>query len=110
MRVLLDESVPRRFGFLLEGHFVRTVQQQGWSGLKNGVLLATASPLFDVLVTADKNMCYQQNPAGLAMTVVALAAHNNRLETLAELVPRLLSLLEEPLDKVFMCLEISGAG
>ncbi len=60
MRVLLDESIPRRFGFLLTGHYVRTVQHCGWSGLKNGELLRVAQADFDVLVTADQNMQYQQ--------------------------------------------------
>ena len=82
MRVLLDASVPRRFGFLLEGHFVRTVQHCGWSGLKNGELLRAAQADFDVLVTADQNMQYQQNPNTLPIPVVVLTANSNRLESL----------------------------
>ncbi len=94
MRVLLDESVPRRLGFLLESHHVRTVQQQNWAGLKNGELLRTASQTFDVLVTADQNIQYQQNPQSLPMPVIVLVAANNRLETLTPLLPKLLSAIE----------------
>lgn len=93
MRVLLDESVPRRFGFLLGDHFVRTVQLCGWSGLKNGELLRAASVEFDVLVTADQNIQYQQNSALLPIPVVVLVAKNNRQETLQPLLPKLLDVL-----------------
>ena len=72
MRVLLDESIPRKFGLEIPGHFVQSVHQRGWAGLKNGELLRTASAEFDVLVTGDRNLEYQQNPATLAMAVVVL--------------------------------------
>lgn len=93
MRVLLDESVPRRFGFLLDGHFVRTVQQSGWGGLRNGELLRAASNDFDVFVTADRNMQYQQNPETLPIAVVVLIARTNRLDDLQTVVPGLLARL-----------------
>jgi predicted nuclease of predicted toxin-antitoxin system len=103
MRVLLDESVPRRLGFLLEGHYVRTVQRCGWSGLKNGDLLRTAQAHFDVLVTADKNMQYQQNPRQLPIPVVMLSAGNNRLESFQPLVPELLAVLADVKPGEFRC-------
>lgn len=59
MRILLDESLPRRIGNDLIGHEVQTVQQRGWSGLKNGELLRKASEEFDVLITGDQNLEYQ---------------------------------------------------
>ena len=58
MRILLDESLPRRLGFELAGHDVSTVQQAGWTGLKNGELLRQAKGQFDVLVTGDQNIQY----------------------------------------------------
>lgn len=103
MRVLLDESVPRRLGFLLEGHFVRTVQHCGWAGLKNGELLRTAQAEFDVLVTADKNMRYQQNSELLPIPVVVLMAGNNRLESFLPLVPELLTVLADVQPGQFRC-------
>lgn len=81
MRILLDESVPRKLGFALPGHYVRTVQFMGWSGLVNGKLLAVASKDFDVLVTGDRNMAYQQSSVSLPMSVVVLVAPNNKLES-----------------------------
>lgn len=105
MRILLDESLPRKLGFLLPGHFVRTVVQMGWSGLSNGHLLQTAAPHFDVLVSGDKNMQYQQNEASLPMLVITLAATSNRLENLLPLVPDLLALLENPAGKRFYCIK-----
>jgi len=93
MRIQLDESVPRRLGFELAGYFVRTVQQIGWAGLKNGGLLQKAREQFDVLVTADQNIQYQQAPASLPLPVVVLVASNSRLETLRPLIPALLAVL-----------------
>ena len=103
MRVLLDESVPRRLGFLLEGHFVRTVQRCGWSSLKNGDLLRIAQTDFDVLVTADKNMQHQQNPKLLPIPVAMLIASNNRLESFQPLVPELLAALADVKPGEFRC-------
>ena len=67
MRVLHDESVPGRLGLLLVGHAANTVQRKGWAGIKNGSLLALAAAEFDVLLTADKGIEYQQNIASLPL-------------------------------------------
>jgi len=93
MRILLDESLPRRLSRALADHEVQTVAEVGWSGTKNGKLLALASAQFDVFVTADRNLQYQQNLAALPVAVVVLVAHDNRLETLLPLVPELLTCL-----------------
>jgi predicted nuclease of predicted toxin-antitoxin system len=89
MRILLDESLPRRLSHALAGHAVSTVVEAGWSGVKNGRLLALAAAQFDVFVTADRNLQYQQNIAALPLAVVVLVAHDNRLATLLPLVPDL---------------------
>ena len=94
MRVLLDESLPRKLALALTGHVAQTVQQRGWAGLKNGELLRKASAEFDVVVTGDQNLEYQQNPATLPIAVVGLIAVNNRFETLRPLVPALLETLQ----------------
>ena len=93
MRILLDESIPRRLSRALTGHKVSTVVQAGWPGVKNGKLLALAAEQFDVFVTADRNLQYQQNLAALPLAVVILVAHDNRLPTLLPLVPELLACL-----------------
>jgi predicted nuclease of predicted toxin-antitoxin system len=95
MRVLLDESVPRRLGFALADHFVRTVQQVGLQGYANGELLRAAAKDFDVLISGDTNMSYQQNQSLLPMTVIVLQAQNNKLESFLPLVPRILGELEQ---------------
>ena len=88
MRVLLDESLPRRLRSLFTEHNVQTVPEQGWSGKTNGELLDLAEADFDVFVTADQNLQYQQNLQGRALPIIVLAAHTNRYEDLAPLIPR----------------------
>lgn len=94
MRLLLDESLPRQLARHLEGHETQTVQKQGWAGLKNGVLLRAAAAEFDVFVTGDQNLQFQQNFAGLSLAVIVLVAFNNRLATLLPLVPEILRVLQ----------------
>jgi len=73
MRVLFDQATPVPIRRYLEGHEVRTTAQQAWDTLKNGELLAAAeADGFDVLLTTDKNMPYQQNLAGRKIAVVVL--------------------------------------
>ena len=79
MRLLLDESVPRRLRRSLLVHDVRTVVEMGWSGVRNGKLLLLAATAFDAFVTVDKNLPYQQNPATLPIAVVVLDAASNEL-------------------------------
>ena len=95
MRILLDESLPRR----LARHFpadyiVNTVQEQGWSGKKNGELMRLAETDFDVFITMDRGIEYQQNLAGFNLAVILLRAVSNRLADLLPLVPELLTALE----------------
>jgi predicted nuclease of predicted toxin-antitoxin system len=87
MRILLDEDLPRRLGKYLEGHEVSTVQKCGWSGVKNGKLLALAATQFDVFLTMDSNLEYQQNLKTLPVAVLVLLAVSNRIEHLLPLVP-----------------------
>ena len=95
MRILLDESVPGRLGALLVGHSVVTVQGRGWASIQNGKLLALAAGEFDVLLTADKGMAYQQNPATLPVSILIVLARSNRIEDLTVAVPAILSSLAE---------------
>jgi predicted nuclease of predicted toxin-antitoxin system len=75
VRVLLDEQLPRHLARDLTGHQVRTVQQEGWAGLTNGELLQRAADsAFDVFVTADQNLEFQQNLTRARLGVVVLVA------------------------------------
>ena len=60
-RVLFDENLPRKLRREISNAIVRTVQEQNWAGVRNGELLRRASQQFDVLLTADQRLCYQQN-------------------------------------------------
>lgn len=90
MRVLLDESLPRPLAELLAGHEARTVAQAGWRGVENGALLRRAADSFDVVLTADQNIEFQQNLRTLPVAVIVLVAESNRIEALAPLVPKIL--------------------
>ncbi len=77
MLVLIDESLPKQLASALPGHNARTVVQMGWSGIGNGELLRRAAAAgFEVLLTADRNLEFQQNIAhmGLGVIVVRVAA------------------------------------
>ena len=95
MRILLDESVPSRLERLLSGHDAISVQRRGWAGIKNGRLLALAATEFDVLLSADKGIEYQQNLATLPIAVLIVLAHSNRMEHMAPLVPIILKALDD---------------
>jgi predicted nuclease of predicted toxin-antitoxin system len=90
VRLLLDESIPRRLARHLTGVEVDTVYDRKWSGLTNGELLRAAEPDYDVFVTVDQNLQYQQNLQGFQIRVAVLAARTNRLDDLLPLVPELL--------------------
>jgi hypothetical protein len=93
MRILLDESLPQELKFELAGHTVHTVQEMGWSGVKNGELLLRAIEHFDIFLTADQNLQFQQNLSALPIAVAVLIAKNNRINALRPLIPELLASL-----------------
>lgn len=96
MRILLDECVPRRLKRSLRGqHVVFTVPEAGLRGLKNGELLRRVDGQFDVLITTDKSIQYQQNLAVYAMAFVLLRAKSNDIADIEPLVPKLLMQLDE---------------
>jgi Domain of unknown function (DUF5615) len=95
MRVLLDEDLPRRLAELLVGHEVSTVQRSGWSGIKNGQLLGLAAAQFDVFLTMDRNLEFQQNLAILPIAVLVVEAVSNRMEDLKPIVPAILDELNK---------------
>jgi len=96
MKVLLDECIDWRLSRDILGHNTKTARQMGWATLDNGELLALASEHFDVFVTADRNLSFQQNLTSLPIAVVVLHAKTNRLADLKPLVPKLLAAMEAP--------------
>jgi PIN like domain len=91
MRILLDECVPRKLRRELPGHDVRTVTEMGWSRQKDKDLLALmAGAGFEVLLTVDQGIPYQQNLGAGGVAVVVLIASSNQL---ADLIPLMSSVL-----------------
>jgi hypothetical protein len=91
VRILLDECVDWRLSRSIVGHEVKSARQMGWTAVRNGELLALASDQFDVFVTADRNLSFQQNTGALRIAVVVLRARTDRLADLLPLVPNLLA-------------------
>lgn len=89
-RVLLDECVTRKLIRHIAEHEVQTVQGAGWRSFENGDLLRLAQTDFDVLVTVDRDLVYQQNPNNFDIAVIVLSRGQNRMEDLMPLVPDLL--------------------
>lgn len=93
MRILLDECIDHRLAKKIEGHDVVTVPQAGWAGIKNGDLLRLAQEQFDVFVTVDRNLSFQQHLPQFTIAVIVLQAPTNRLKDLRPLVPQLQQML-----------------
>ena|SRR5216683_1762464 len=85
MKVLLDECIPRKFKRSLAGHECQTAPEAGFAGKTNGELISIAEERgFDVLLTVDKGLAYEQNPAGRKIAIIIVCAKSNRL---ADLLP-----------------------
>lgn len=93
MKLLLDECLDWRLRRDLPGHEVSTVQEMGWDGFKNGRLLALAQADFQVFITGDRNLSFQQNLSGFSIAVVVLRAASIRLVHTRPLMPAVLALL-----------------
>ncbi len=95
MKVLLDECVTRYLKRDFTGHEVLTVGEAGFKGLKNGRLLQAASAQYDVLVTVDQNLQYQQNLNTFTIAIIVLKAERSTYPMLKPLIPRVLETLEK---------------
>jgi len=93
VRVLLDEHLPLDLARELHGHDVHTVVGRGWAGIKNGELLRLMRDTYDVLVTMDRNLEFQQNLSVLPFGVILVHAPSNRMVHLRPLVPIVLDAL-----------------
>lgn len=76
MRVFLDENMPRPLRHALTGHEVSYVEKEGWKGKENGELLALVEGRFDVILTSDGNIAYQQTLAGRALSMIVVPTNN----------------------------------
>lgn len=92
-RVLLDENLPKRLVREF-GPQASTVYEQGWAGVTNGELLKRAAASFDVLLTADQNLQYQQNLKNAGVGVIVIVAPSTRLADMEPLLPDILDAIE----------------
>jgi hypothetical protein len=90
VRVLLDEQLPVDLARALPGHRVDTVVGRGWAGIRNGELLRRMRGEYEVLVTMDRSLAFQQNIAMLPFAIVLVRAASNRLTHLVALAPPML--------------------
>lgn len=87
MKILLDECVPWPMHKLLGGHSCTTVTGKGWGGIKNGDLLQRAEGEFDLFITSDQNIRYQQNLTGRRIAILELSSNDiTRIEAAAALI------------------------
>jgi len=93
MKILLDECIDRRLARELVDYEVKTVPQMGWAGIKDGQLLVLAEAEFDVFITVDRNLSFQQNLPQFDIAVIVLQASSNRLADLKPLAPKVLAIL-----------------
>ena len=77
-RIILDENIPHALKSALVGHLVTSVQEQGWGGIQNGQLMALMEGKFDVFITADKNLRYQQNLASRRIAIIEMPFNSRR--------------------------------
>jgi hypothetical protein len=94
VRLFLDECIDWRLARDIVGHDVKTARQMGWTTVQNGALLTLASQHFDVFVTLDQNLSFQQNLDSFSIAVVVLRAKTSRLTDLKPLIPNLLVAIE----------------
>lgn len=87
----MDRKLAKEIG----GHTVRSVQKAGWASSKNGELLRRAQADFDVLITTDRSLAFQQNLADFDIAVIVLVAKSNNIHDLLPFVPRLLDAIPQ---------------
>jgi len=95
LKILLDECVDRRLAREIMDHEVAATHEMGWAGIDNGELLRLAGREFEVFLTVDRNLSFQQPVPRFDIAVVVMRARTNRLADLKLLVPKLLEALPD---------------
>jgi uncharacterized protein DUF5615 len=93
MRILIDECLDWRLCRALSEHYCVSVPEKGWAGLSNGALLRKAQDEFDVFLTADTNLSFQQNLTRYDIAIVVLEARSTRIEDTTKLMPQVRKIL-----------------
>jgi predicted nuclease of predicted toxin-antitoxin system len=103
MKILIDESLPRYLKRVLTDHDAKTVQEMGWAGISNGELLKLAEDDFEIFLTADKNIRYQQNLKDRKLAIVEFPS--NRLSIVKRLESDLKTALEQITTGAYVTLD-----
>ena len=93
MRILVDECLDWRICRALPEYYCVSVSRMGWGGLNNGILLERAQHQFDVLLTGDMNLTFQQNLTRFHIAVIVLEARSTRLADTISLIPQVVNAL-----------------
>ena len=109
MKVLLDHNVPKKFRGLVTDHSVMTAKEMGWAELTNGILLQVAEAEgFEIMVTCDQNLSYQQNLKGRKLAVVVL--DTNDWKALRRNPRQIADAINRSTPGSFQTLKITGAN
>ena len=87
MNIIIDECVPSIVKRVLADRAIVSVQDMGWAGVKNGKLLSLISKEFDVFITSDKNLRYQQNLSDISLAIILLPS--NQVPVIKQLLPQI---------------------
>jgi hypothetical protein len=105
MRILFDQGTPVPIAKFLAGHSVRTAFQEGWDRLSNGDLLRAAEEAgFDVLLTTDNSIVYQQNLSNRKIAIVVLS--RNRWRMVQRMIPQILAAVDAATPGSYTCVDI----
>lgn len=100
MKIILDENLPRALKRYLLSYQVTTVQEQGWAGLKNGELIEKIDGVYDIFITCDKNLRYQQNLSKREIAIIELPT--NRLKLLEAVIDQILEAIIKASPKAYI--------
>ncbi len=106
--IILDENIPRKLRTRLSGYRVTTVPERGWGGVKNGRLIALIDGSYDVFVTADKNLRYQQNLDGRKISIIEVPFNDSA--KLLPLAPEVLLAIEQSLPGSYIEIAAPPSG
>lgn len=103
MKVLLDECLPSQLKSEFPDYSVSTVQEMGWAGKRNGTLLRLAEGEFDVFLTVDRGLAYQQNLKSFKVGIISIASKSNRFPALRPFVPEIKHALQKVHPHQIIC-------
>ena len=100
MKIIIDECVPHIVKKRLPEREIKTVQEMNWAGVKNGELLKLVEAEFEVFITSDKNLRYQQNLQNRKIAILLLPS--NQVPVIENLLPQIDEVLQEIKSKDFI--------